>query len=111
MVTFMPGSKFPLSKTEAECCWWWTRPTAGELTAELAQLEVDLNGDGWAVTRLDVSRTDSVVKVKSLIRAASTWRIRSTLIVSSSLATCRCLTPATLSLTATAPDHQGRMAL
>ena len=41
---------------------------AGELIAELAQLEVDLNGDGWAVTRLDVSRTDSVVKVKSLIR-------------------------------------------
>jgi hypothetical protein len=41
---------------------------AGELTAELAQLEADLNGDGWAVTRLDVSRADSVMKVKNLIR-------------------------------------------
>lgn len=41
----------------------------GELSAELAQLELDLNGDGWAVTRLEVNRTDSVVKVKNLIRS------------------------------------------
>jgi hypothetical protein len=43
---------------------------ATELSYELAQLQEDLVGDGWAVTRLDVSRTDSVVKVKALIRNA-----------------------------------------
>ena len=41
---------------------------AAELAPELARLRSDLTGDGWTVTRLDVSRTDSVIKVKSLIR-------------------------------------------
>ena len=40
-----------------------------ELSDELAQLEEDLRGDGWLVTRLDVNRTDSVVEVKARIKA------------------------------------------
>src|SRR5579859_3682294 len=39
------------------------------LTNELVQLQQDLIGDGWSVIRLDVSRSDTVVNVKSLIRA------------------------------------------
>jgi len=42
---------------------------AASLTNELWQLQQDLIGDGWSVIRLDVSRTDTVVNVKSLIRA------------------------------------------
>ncbi|HEX4262927.1 MAG TPA: glycoside hydrolase family 9 protein [Verrucomicrobiae bacterium] len=40
-----------------------------ELAKELARLQQDLVGDGWAVSRIDVSRTDSPVQVKSLIKA------------------------------------------
>lgn len=40
-----------------------------ELSRELGQLEQDLQGDGWSVLRLVVGRNDSVLKVKSLIRA------------------------------------------
>jgi hypothetical protein len=42
---------------------------ASELAAELAQLEQDLRGDGWSVIRIEVNRTDSVLSVKSLIKA------------------------------------------
>jgi hypothetical protein len=41
---------------------------APALAIELTQLEQDLVGDGWAVTRLEVSRHDPVTKVKALIR-------------------------------------------
>jgi len=42
---------------------------ATSLSNELAQLQRDLIGDGWSIIRLDVSRGDTVVNVKSLIRA------------------------------------------
>src|SRR5438105_2940413 len=42
---------------------------AASLASELARLQQDLVGDGWMVTRLDVSRSDSVVSVKNLIKA------------------------------------------
>src|SRR5438067_8663833 len=42
---------------------------AANLASELTRLQQDLVGDGWTVTRLDVSRSDSVVNVKNLIKA------------------------------------------
>jgi len=45
---------------------------AASLSNELARLHQDLTGDGWTVLRHDVSRADSVVKIKSLIQAAYT---------------------------------------
>ena len=42
---------------------------ARQLDNELARLQQDLVGDGWAVTRLDVKRSDSPVHVKALIKA------------------------------------------
>ncbi|MDB6121078.1 MAG: Fibronectin type domain protein [Pedosphaera sp.] len=42
---------------------------ATNLIAELTRLEQDLVGDGWSVTRLDVSRNDSPQNIKSLIRS------------------------------------------
>jgi hypothetical protein len=39
------------------------------LATELSQLQQDLAGDGWIVMRHDVSRTDSVTNIKSLIAA------------------------------------------
>jgi hypothetical protein len=43
---------------------------ANELATELTQLQRDLVGDGWTPLRLDVQRTDSVLKVKDLIQTA-----------------------------------------
>lgn len=40
------------------------------LSAALTQLQQDLEGDGWSVVRLDVSRTAPVTSVRSLITAA-----------------------------------------
>jgi hypothetical protein len=42
---------------------------ASDLVNELTQLQQDLNGDGWSVTRLDVGRNDPVTSVKALIQA------------------------------------------
>jgi hypothetical protein len=39
------------------------------LASELARLQQDLVGDGWTVIRHDVSRNDSVVSVRNLIKA------------------------------------------
>jgi hypothetical protein len=41
---------------------------SSSLAAELSRLQQDLVGDGWTVIRHDVSRNDSVVKVKALIK-------------------------------------------
>lgn len=38
------------------------------LAAELARFQQDLVGDGWAVTRLDVNRSDTPAQVKALIK-------------------------------------------
>jgi hypothetical protein len=42
---------------------------AAALSTELARLQQDLVGDGWTVVRRDVSRSDSPVTVKNLIKA------------------------------------------
>ncbi|PYI81091.1 MAG: hypothetical protein DME26_20410, partial [Verrucomicrobia bacterium] len=42
---------------------------AANLAAELNRLQQDLIGDGWTVNRHDVSRTDSPVTVKNLVKA------------------------------------------
>jgi hypothetical protein len=42
---------------------------AAALATELARLQQDLVGDGWTVLRHDVSRTESVANVKSIIRS------------------------------------------
>jgi hypothetical protein len=42
---------------------------AAQLAPELSRLQQDLAGDGWTVLRHDVSRTDSVVNVKNIIKA------------------------------------------
>jgi hypothetical protein len=42
---------------------------SSSLSAELGRLQQDLVGDGWTVIRHDVSRNDSVVTVKNLIKA------------------------------------------
>jgi len=42
---------------------------AANLVPELTRLQEDLVGDGWTVLRHDVSRNDSVVSVKNLIKA------------------------------------------
>jgi hypothetical protein len=41
------------------------------LAAELLQLKLDLIGDGWRVSRLDVDRADAVADVKTRIQAAA----------------------------------------
>ncbi|MDB6040417.1 MAG: hypothetical protein JWM99_4258, partial [Verrucomicrobiales bacterium] len=41
---------------------------AAQLATELTRMQQDLIGDGWGVIRHDVSRNDSVVSVKNLIR-------------------------------------------
>lgn len=40
------------------------------LSTQLAQLEQDLEGDGWKVVRYDVSRTAPVTSIKSLVNTA-----------------------------------------
>src|SRR5882762_7560660 len=42
---------------------------ASSLTTELARLQQELIGDGWSVIRLDVSRSDTPVNVRNLIKA------------------------------------------
>ncbi len=42
---------------------------AAELAAELERLQLDITGDGWTVTRLNVDCSASVQSVKSLIKA------------------------------------------
>jgi hypothetical protein len=41
---------------------------ASQLAAELARLVLDLRGDGWSVIPIEVSRNDSVLAVKNLIK-------------------------------------------
>jgi len=45
---------------------------AAELATELGRLQQDLVGDGWIVIRLDVSRNDTPVNIKNLIKARYT---------------------------------------
>lgn len=63
------GIKVPMTEDRGKLLLVVDKTYAVELAPELAQLEQDLRGDGWSVIRLDVNRTDSVVKVKELIKA------------------------------------------
>jgi len=63
------GIEIPMVEDRGKLLLVVDRTYSTELTDELAQLEEDLTGDGWSVIRMDVSRDDSVLKVKSLIRA------------------------------------------
>src|SRR5262245_56242852 len=63
------GMKLALTENRGRLLLVVDNTYAHELTNELSQLQQDLVGDGWLVTRLDVSRNDSVTTVKNLIKA------------------------------------------
>lgn len=48
------------------------RSVEDSLLPELARLQSDMRGDGWRVVRRSVSRTETVLKVKELIRSVYT---------------------------------------
>jgi uncharacterized repeat protein (TIGR01451 family) len=61
------GIEVPLVESRGKVILLVDSSFSAPLSAELAQLEQDLTGDGWIVLRHDVSRTDSVVNIKALI--------------------------------------------
>jgi hypothetical protein len=63
------GIKVPLNDQRGRLLLVVENRYAAELATELARLEQDLTGDGWQVTRFDVSRTDTPVSVKTKIKA------------------------------------------
>ena len=64
------GIQVPIVENRGKVLLVLDRTYENQLGDELARLEQDLRGDGWAVQRLEVNRDDSVLKVKALIRAA-----------------------------------------
>ncbi len=65
----LAGLEAPLVESRGAVILIVDRNFATDLAAELARLEQDLAGDGWAVLRHDVSRSDSPASVKALILA------------------------------------------
>src|SRR5256885_13181245 len=63
------GINAPLTEDRGKLLLVVDNTYAANLASELTRLQQDLVGDGWTVTRLDVSRSDSVVNVKNLIKA------------------------------------------
>ena len=63
------GIQMPLVENRGTVILLVDETQASALTMELARLQQDLVGDGWAVIRHDVMRTDSVASVKALILA------------------------------------------
>ena len=63
------GIKVPMTEDRGKLLLVVDNTYATELAPDLARLEQDLTGDGWSVIRIDVARTDSVLKVKGLIKA------------------------------------------
>ncbi|PWU18631.1 MAG: hypothetical protein C5B50_08580 [Verrucomicrobia bacterium] len=63
------GINVPMSEHRGTLLLVVDRTHAAELALELARLQQDLVGDGWSVIRFEVSPTDSVARVKSLIKA------------------------------------------
>jgi hypothetical protein len=63
------GIAVPLVENRGKIVLLVDNTVAGPLATELAQLQQDLAGDGWIVLRHDVSRTDSVVNIKAVIKA------------------------------------------
>jgi hypothetical protein len=64
------GINVPLTDNRGKVILVVDNTVAGPLASELTRLEKDLVGDGWTVVRRDVSRTDSVVNVKNVIKSA-----------------------------------------
>ncbi len=63
------GISVPLVEARGKVILVVDNSQATALKMELARLEQDLIGDGWRVTRREVSRTASVPSVKALIKA------------------------------------------
>lgn len=63
------GIEAPLTDARGTLLLVLDHTCAAPLSNELARLQQDLLGDGWAVQRLEVSRTDPVAQVKGLIQA------------------------------------------
>src|SRR5262249_58933704 len=61
------GIEAPLTESRGRVILVVDSTYAAPLTAELARLRQDLVGDGWTVIRRDVSRTDAVPNVKTVI--------------------------------------------
>ncbi len=66
------GTNIPLEEARGTLLLLVDDTMATPLTSELDQLELDLVGDGWKVTRKDVSRTATPVAIKAIIQAAVT---------------------------------------
>jgi len=63
------GINVPLTENRGKLLLVVDNTYAANLTNELAVLQQDIIGDGWTITRLDVSRNDSVINIKNLIKA------------------------------------------
>ena len=63
------GIKAPLKDQRGKLLLVVENKYAADLAAELTRLEQDLTGDGWQVTRFDVSRADTPASVKQKIKA------------------------------------------
>ena len=65
----LAGIQAPLKDTRGKVVLLVDNSHSGALQSELRRLEWDLAGDGWIVLRHDVSRNDSVVNIKNIIKA------------------------------------------
>jgi hypothetical protein len=63
------GIDVPLTENRGTLLLVVDNTYATQLTGELTRLQQDLVGDGWTVSRINVSRTDTPVHVKNLIKA------------------------------------------
>ena len=63
------GINAPLVESRGKLVLLVDNTYASQLTNELARLQQDLVGDGWLVLRHDVSRTDTVPHIKSVIQS------------------------------------------
>ncbi|HWD91980.1 MAG TPA: glycoside hydrolase family 9 protein [Verrucomicrobiae bacterium] len=63
------GIDVPLTENRGTLLLVVDNTYAPQLVKELTRLQQDLVGDGWTVSRINVSRSDSPVHVKSLIKA------------------------------------------
>ena len=65
----LTGVNVPLVDAHGKLILIVDNTMAGPLASELARLQQDLVGDGWAVLRHDVGRNDAPASVRDLIRA------------------------------------------
>ncbi|MEO8425515.1 MAG: Ig-like domain-containing protein [Verrucomicrobiota bacterium] len=63
------GIELPLMESRGKVILLVDNLFSANLAPDLSRLEQDLVGDGWTVLRHDVSRTDSVPNIKSIIEA------------------------------------------